>query len=682
TEIANLNPSSADSFVNRLISLAKDQTAIMNVPHDRQGVSLTQPRALLLHGQRGSGKTFFENYILSKYSNYFDEQRIIWIRINLVDSIGYDDKLISWINAQSSKIILRYYNRESGYFAKSDDLHIDVESYLREKVFPAKHRKERLELQRQLEAAKEHFFFGGRGERAEEKISEEVISSGLAHHVVSAARHAGFHFIVVLDGLDVLEITRAYRDRFDKLMTKSLELASTTERMGFALLLVTRTNTLRMILRHDYQDTYEQTEMEEVSIVAIPLTNIIESRLRNIEAEVREIASTGTVDWNDADIYGHLQAFERFLHENERIHGKVIDIKYIHLLEELQAENVRAKMQMVQYKYYDFLSKRRGATLRAPYHLVEALMKAGRRFPPIAYRYVSERGLLIRAIWNRQKFDSRFFPSLFRFPFVSGRFANRRHATQRLTGTLNSARLEYILLGIRILQLLRAMTKYYKDENRADAASSLTIGVDQLCELLNFAFDYDSDFVLRVLEEFSEYQLLEFQNPNLYLKSRRLEDNEIICLPKIDHMLNHFMYDIAYLNMAAMRIALPPLAFTSKSVGYFQAASYDEADDPLSTWVSAKITNVCGLVRLLDAVNREQERVYQMKMTEDPALPPETLKIFEIAEDNDMFSFIYFLRDEVIKQFYLTLSGVHPEATLRETLPRIRKYIQEWGARN
>jgi hypothetical protein len=681
SEIANLNPESAKAFIDRLIDIAERQTQIMKILHDRQGVALTQPRSILLHGQRGSGKTFFENFLLSRYSDYLDQRKVIWVRVNLVESIGYDDRLNAWINAQSAKIILRYFNDGSKYFSKPPQMHIDVDSYFREKVLPTKNKKERAEILRKLAAAKDHFFYSGHSETdlAEAKISEETIPNEVAQYVVAAARHQGFHFIVVLDGLDVLEITRAYRDRFDKLMSKSLELASTTERTGFALLLVTRTNTLRMILRHDYQDTYEQTEMEEITVQGMPLLKIIELRLRHLETEIIKMASGGVVDWKIDDIRQHLGEFKKFLHEKELIHGKRSEEEYLNLLEELQVENVRAKMQMLQYKYYDFLTKRHVASPRAPYQLVEALMKAGRRFPPIAYKYVLERGVLIRTIWNRQKFDTRFFPSVFRFPFVSGRFAPPQRGAHKLDGELKGANIEHVLMGIRILQFLRAMSKYYNDGQDSDR-NAVHISVEELCECLKFAFDYEPSFVLRMLEEFSEYQLLEFQNPNLYATSRRLEDNEMVCLPKLDHMLNHFIYDIAYLNMAGMRVALPTWAFTAKAEPYFQAASYDEATDPLPAWVSAKVTNVSGLVRLLDAVNRLQEQRFRKRLKDCQDTKQEFLEIFDIAEEDGMFSFMYFLRDEVIKQFYLALKGISMPGHLMEAVGNIRRYIADWGS--
>jgi hypothetical protein len=679
TEIANLNPASAQMFLDRLIEMAQRQTEIMRIQHDRQGITLTQPKALLLHGQRGCGKTFFENFLLSKYSNYLDSKKVIWVRLNLVDSIGYDDKLVSWISAQSAKIILRYYNRLSRYFAKPHGMSVDVDEYMREKIYPYKNKRTIREIERSLDRAKEQFFNAGHLESdlSEQAISEEIIPTSLAEYVVAAARHSGFHFIVVLDGLDVLEITRAYQERFDKLITKSLELASTVERNGFSLVLVTRTNTLRMILRHDYQDTYEQTEMEEVTVIGVPLLKIVDLRLKNIERETAEMVKVRAATWRTDDIHEHIQEFDSFLHEKEIIHGRESDEKYITVLEDLQGDNVRAKMQMLQYKYFDFLMKRRTTSQRAPYHLVEALMKAGRRFPPIAYRYVSEKGIVLRAIWHRQKFDSRFFPSLFRFPFISGRYT-RTDAHRTEGADLVEPQIDYVMVGVRILQMLRAMVIYYESHGQGSHELSY-IAVDELCDYLAFAFNYDRGLVLRVLEEFSEYQVLEFHNPNMYTTGRRLEDCEILCLPKLDHLLNHFLYDIAYLNMAAMRIPLPPSAFTAKGEPYLQAASYDEVDDPLPLWVSAKITNVCGLLRLLAIINDQQQLLFARKMAQLGESESDMLRIFSIAEEKvEMFSFIYFLRGEATKQMYLALNGIHQEAVLNETVRRVRRYMEQW----
>lgn len=667
--IANWNEKTSDQFVDALIKIAKKQTQIHSSMTDTGGKGLVSSRTVILHGNRGTGKTFYQNFLLSKYSDYLDQQKIIWVRVNLVNECGYEGRLVDWINAQAAKIILRYYDSESLYFRKSRNCSVNVQQYFSQEQ-RGRSKKEQDRGAGALRKAKLIFQRGGLVETGigDEEISDSNLPPEFSRLVVAAARRAGFHFIVILDGLDVLEITISYQDRFWKLLGEARILSNPNGKYAFALVIAMRTSTLMNIFRRTFQHTYEQTVGAEYVVYPVSLESILRARLKYLETEVAEIARVEGHDWELHNLTDHLSQFQNFLSEGEHLDDR--ETRFLETLQRVQGENARAKMQMIQYKYYEFIVKH--LEKRLPYQAVEAMMKAGRRFPPIAYKYTDRNGALLRSIWHTQKYDSRFFPSVFRFPFVSGRAARAR--PESLSGDLKGVDLSYVLLGIRILQVLGRWSEILASEvyRRRDA-----IFVGELCRIIELFFGYTRNSCLKMLEEFSEYQLVEFSNPNLLVPSMERDDNEVQCLPKMSHILNNFLFDLAYLNMASMRIPLPDKAFITKEVPFIQAASYEDASDELSRWVLVKITNSVSLVRLICEINRNQE-IRVKRALSGTELDPFWVSLIDSSEGVGPFCFVEKMKQRVLKQCEAALAGIHAPRAVEQISSSFERYASAW----
>jgi hypothetical protein len=681
----NRNFVATKQFVDTLIYIAEQQDKLLKAPFAKQDGVLMQQRALLLHAHRGAGKTFYENYILSRFSIYFDRHNTIWVRINLVEDIGYDNKLLHWINAQTAKIIMRYYDTKSMYFPKSRQRHVDVDKYISEHMHRGKNKSFKRRIKRQYLHACTIFRQGGHrnSEIREERISDDLIPPEIAVQVVAAARAAGFKFIVVLDGLDILEITKTYRLRFNNLTQQCMELTKSTKRNGFALLVVTRTNTLRTVLRADYHTTFDQAEFEQYIIQAIPLPRIIQARLQYIVSEITAMHRANHVSWPVGDLESHIQEYNEFLHTVERIYGSATGEKFINVLEKIQGSNNRAKVQMLQYRYYDFFARRR--TVKGQYHayqLVESLMKAGRRFPPIPYRYSVSDGEHVRTTWHTQRYDSRFFPSIFRFPFNSLIKQVSKHKVI-FDGNLGKPRLENLLLGLRILQLVDAHHAYNRKRQRVVDGETISnkVTVGELTRVLRTYFGYEEGLTLRMVDEFVEYQIIEYHHPNIPVASNRQEDNEIVVLPKLGFLLDRFLYDLAYLNMAAIRIPLARSAFDvdDKSKPYFHAVSYEEPKDGLGLWVAAKLCNAVGLVRLLKWGDQRQEAEVRARIAENKNTDQEWCAILETAIERGLH---YFLRDtekNLLHETRLALTGIQLPLMTTFIHEYVSSYCSSWG---
>jgi len=683
----NRNFAATKHFVDILIEIADQQDKLLRAIFAKQEGVLAKQRALLLHAQRGAGKTFYENYILSRFSKYFDRHNTIWVRINLVDDIGYDNKLSNWINAQTAKIIMRYYDKKSAYFPKSRQRYVDVHKYISEHLSKAKTTRTkgaRRHLTRQYDHACTIFHQGGHRSShiRDEPISDALIPPEIAVLVVAAARAAGFKFIVVLDGLDILEITKSYRLRFHTLTQQCMEIAKSTSANGFALLLVTRTNTLRAILRAEYHATYDQAAFEHYVVEPVPLQRIIEGRLRYITFEIEEMRRAQAVTWQVGDLREHISEYNDFLQANETIYGSAAQEKFITVLEKIQGPNNRAKVQMLQYRYYDFFARKK--TVKAhyhSYHLVEALMKAGHRFPPVPYRYSISNGEQVRTTWHSQKYDSRFFPSIFRFPFNSIKQGSKHKV--EFEGILAKPRLENILLGLRIAQLVDAHEAYNRKKQRVVAGETISnkLTVGELARTLLKYFGYEEGLTFRMIDEFVEYQMIEYHHPNIAVASNRQEDNEIILLPKLGFLLNRFIHDLAYLNMAAMRVPLSRSAFQvdSNQKPYFHAVSFEEPKDGLGLWVAAKLCNAVGLVRLLKWIDQRQEDEVKVRIAESENSDREWCEILRTASARGLNFFIRDTENNLLRESHLALTGIHVPLMTTFIYEYVNSYCLSWS---
>ena len=92
----------------------------------------------LLHGPRGVGKTFYLNHIVSKYLDYLDRKKVLWVRINFLNYYGAaitSETLREWLFAQLTKIIFRYYDShlrfyKKGRFSSSIDCYKIIQDYI------------------------------------------------------------------------------------------------------------------------------------------------------------------------------------------------------------------------------------------------------------------------------------------------------------------------------------------------------------------------------------------------------------------------------------------------------------------------------------------------------------------------------------------------------------------------
>jgi len=652
--LINYSPDSIKGFVDDLVELAEEES-----------VSTYKPvaRVVRICGPRGCGKTFFENYVLTKYSREFDKRRLLWVRLNLADP--FDGSLLHWIFAQTTKILMRYYDNTSQFYAHNEPKNppIRVHERLRKFVEEQADPEQRDRLLDKINYMHSVFQLRSKhGGTRDIPIRADLVPEQLGFETFHMARDEGYSIVIVLDGLDRLEATLAAAERFKDLYLEAMQIAHRSDSLGALLVLVTRTDTVNMPV---LSPVFTRVADKRKGLCAITFDNIFEARLAFIRDRVPRIA--GRQGWRMDDWPRHLDQFSDFLKERD------IELRRSEALEAF-GQNRRAQMQVVQMTYLDYLAQER----ERPYLIVEALVKAGCFFPPRHYFYRTSENHLKhedRKEGRNTVFDNHLLPPIFTYPYVD------------YTPAVESGlipRDDYMLLGLRLLQLIHAHETRLL--SRTTPTERLTLKV--LVGLCSQLFDYPRELVLAMLQEYQQYEFvhlgsMDFPTPTV------ADALAVYSTSKTDYMLRHFMFDIAYLNLSAMRLPLatrvvssdPPFirAATPDSHLLDRHMSGSKRRELLLEWIFIKIANTTALFRLLQSLNEQQETTLGSRLSDVEGDYKQTVK-GAMEGDNrvpGMFSFPDKMKRSIMQQSGLILKSID-ESGQRRVAKMLRTYWDGW----
>lgn len=611
--IVNFSEKSGINFVAELINYSDLQRSLTRdslIDGTDQMHSAKANIFFLLHGKRGCGKTFYQNYLLSKFSDQLDKEKIIWVRLNLVEDFGDNSDLRHWIYAQLTKIIMRYYDPESPSFVSKPEpisafriLEKFVNNNVSEPLLRSKYFDSLLQMKQ--------VFYREKDVKRDEPISPELVPKNLGRELYQEALSLKYGFIIVFDGLDRLEVTPHHTDKFNKIMEQVFKIALETSASGWILLAVMRTNTKAHIAKIGpriylplLQNSKEIRAVDVFKIVETRAT-FIKSRLEKILHHFKEDDDANKIDWAT-----HIDNFLDNLYEDPDIHN----------LLDMFPENRRAQMQIAQLKYFEYLQVGK----QRPYLLIESIVKAGRQYPPRHYDYIlTSQNHLERVL--RQTifiFDNHFMPSLFNFPYPEHIKDSRNQVLPCQNG---------MLVGLRILQLLYTHWKLKQTDKTVDE-----LYISDMIELCELLFNYPREIVINLIEEYHECEFLEIKADQNDQQPLTIDHFQLGLMPKSLTLLEHFLFDIAYLNLAAMRIPLSKDVLKGPQP-YFRVTSldplnrfnlYEFGKNMLVQWVSGKIINSIGVYWLFNFINTEQETRY---LKQHQLLEPSLKKIAKVA---------------------------------------------------
>jgi hypothetical protein len=635
----NSNPFFAKKFLDKLVSSSKKEWDIYKRTCDA-------PRDIfILSDDRGNGKTFFINHLFTKYNDYLDEKNVIWIRIDLPEEFGgVDPDLSHWLMSKAVFIVLRYYYPKEKRFK---DLFSALDAYISQ----IEHNEERLLYLENLRNIKEMWL----EKKMEEALKPDTVRAPLARYIIDYVINKGFSFIYVLDGFDKVDITPRYEKRFKNLYEKLLNLMDLQTRLGGCYLIVMRTETAESLMESNNQFSntkYKNFVHEHLRHVGI--SSIIQKRIEYLIQKLPSYADQK--GWLQMDWETHLRGFERYFSDVSETPEFEQSLK---LMEEIHGKNNRAKVQVLQLLYYDYLTKEKYSQ---QYKLIEFLCKAGFLFPPRMYRYEKlEHEMTVVA--HLRLFDNLFFPTIFHFPYPP----NYNWDKLPFSGS-------YLLANLRIIQITRACWERNKTQSKKERCFALS--ASKLFHLCNVLFGYDSKIISKLLEEFTEYNVIRLIG-NALITPNRFENYLIEFLPKLNAMYNSnrtgISHDIAYLNMCAMRTLVNKEILNKEISGgtipFFKAISFDGSN--ITDWTRAKILNVVSLYRLIKKANDLERRDVEKKKK----------SLYKTEEDilsfDPLFNYPNELKNSILKQIGNVIRDM-PEERKKSISSALNVYRDSW----
>lgn len=596
----------------------------------------------LLIGERGIGKTFFLNYMISQFSSELHQKRIILVRLDLTKDTDEDLTIDDWLHWKICKILFTYY--DAGSFNR-DATH-DVE----DPKFAHFIEKESLNLLFNLDSRADILFEIARGydtelTRVEFSMAFREVASKLRSvvdtkpskiqynwffpmiwdYVVSINRCS---FIVIFDGLDQLGLTDHDRDRYELLVEAVNSYLGSEKSLYTASLVTMRPKSwVDRIGDDNFRNNFKHV------VVAAPENKAILAKKKDYYTESAFFAHrhevVGTLGEHfSPSIDGFTRAFVEFVTMSltksvspsmPEVSGSQRSVDVGHgILTQIFGENKRKTFQALSdlaeffaavlsddfemmlsdtVNVSDFFENYKPGSgisvdLKSPYSdimrynylVIEALMLESPRenFRQEKYGYlISEDGQISSAAKSDQSINH-YLHNIFHFVCNPTR-EERNH----------------VLLGIRILQI-----------------ASLNSSVDRsyLINCLSKLFEYDPKIVEQKFLEMRDDGLLEHKldSPHVFVESYSITFAG-------RYILERLMHSIEYICMCVQTVPLP---FDLVSSGYFPVRPHSSAEFVVYNKVAASL----NFLRYLRQVELEEERIYKENRNGDldvKALIPE-----------------------------------------------------------
>jgi len=580
----------------------------------------------LLIGERGIGKTFYLNYLISQFSSELHQKRIILVRLDLTKDTDEDLSIDDWLHWKICKILFTYY--DAGSFDR--DAMNDVD----DPKFAHFVEKERLELLFNLDSRADILFEIARGydtelTRVEFSKAFREVASKLRSVVDTKPRqipHNWFFpmiwdyivsmnecsFIVIFDGLDQLGLTDHDRDRYEALVDAVNSYLGSEKSLYTASLVTMRPKSwVDRIGDDNFRHNFQHV------VVAAPENKAILAKKKDYYTEPaffdhrHEVVGTLGEHYSPS-IDRFTRAFVEFVTMSltksvspsmPEVSGASRSIDVGHgILTQIFGENKRKTFQALAdlaeffaailsddfermlsdtVNVSDFFENYQPGSginvdLRGPYSdimrynylVIEALMLESPRenFRQEKYGYlISEDGQISSAAKSDQSINH-YLHNIFHF--VCNPTKKERN---------------HVFLGVRILQV---------------ALLNSSVDRSDLIEFLSDMFEYDPKIVEQKFLEMRDDGLLEHKldSPHVFVDSYSITFAG-------RYILERLMHSIEYVCMGVQTVPLP---YDLVSSGYFSVRPHSSAEFVVYNKVAATL----NFVRYLRQVELEEERIY------------------------------------------------------------------------
>lgn len=649
----NGSPEEIRDFVETI----KKRADALGMPSD--AAVPVQKRIDLVIGDRGIGKTFFENYVLSKFSDEFDDRRIVWVRVNLAapwttEKINID----YWVKSQIAKVLCRYYDPDSKRFdtrKHTKKLEIGFYNLLNDRI-RARPRYDIVKLTADTRAMLTRFYF--ENPDAEMDICPGMVDEFIADCIYQEARNRQLRFIVVFDGLDLLGYTDVYHQKYKIILNALADYFNNV---------VSHAKYHLLFIRPESEPDVNEQILLPLSIDAFGeggagrnfgLRPIDVRAMYRARVVALSLASNADAFGVDITSLGH---FDDFMKNREAVAPGPDNSSYIERLQTVMGGNARSSVQLIQNAFLEFATHgpRRTLDLQHAYAFTEDLMRAGMAYPPAGYSYMrrqQEGHVRLKRTIVPRLYETNFLTNIFRWPFASNDVASA--AFEPNCGTV-------LLSGLRLLQTIEVL-----GHTKPGGAATGRCTKHWIGEVLWRCFGYTQEATEMLIEEFIEEELLSpgAQDGNV----TTLPENRTLALsPKGLAILNRFCFDTAYLNLAAYNVPLPVSLMTStRSPAVLSWAR----PSPLENWIVSKIQNCISMVSLIGHLNKVQSENLESRL---PELKKEVPFVYDFivsagaevtGRHGGMFLFVTRLKKETTDVCATILGSIRPHREIYDAV--------------
>lgn len=582
-DILNHSPAVLDQFVGDWIENAKELGKATIKGMTSPGID----RFNFVLGDRGVGKTFLQNFIISEYAERFDKEKVIWLRLNLVNEFGsYKDDLNDRMAAQCFKIIARYYDSRSQYLTQGEvqaftdisgfwkrrgeydfDVKLILSQYIEEIAINEQDKR------RMYDELKETLILL-QDKQNDNDISPDNLRSDFAKKIYGEAVRRGFTFLLVLDGIDLLQLSRTAKDDYqDRLNSIVNFLGAETIRPLYTLIFA----------REESKADFERLSIEHAKSYQAPVGADLLVEACNVELMINrkiQYVSKHMPDISTDDIDNFLVCVNK---EGEgEGEGSLVGQIATTVGSNLRSASITLSMAALEYS----------SEHETTYHFTESAMLSGGTYPPQPYTYKFEEYELSRLrVATYAVLEVVYLPSIIGFPYAEGRTVSDNYG---------DVGFEKYLWGIRVIQLVKIFCEIH-------ARTKSKPNVAKLCELMSCFYGYPEKETKFIVEEFVEMGLLEANSTVSIISNAKenIANNCVSISPKGSHIYGKCIFDPTYLALSAMTMPVPNELISGESREKMLLRRSPVVVGS-KEWVKAKVINSIVVYKLLVGLNEKQ----------------------------------------------------------------------------
>jgi Cdc6-like AAA superfamily ATPase len=584
----NYNEESCLRFVHDVI----DRTdRLYHATDDDSTLSLQAAQKYeIVEGKKGVGKTHFQNYILSKYSELFDNNSIVWVRINMVRKFGKNNEIdiYQWAKFQICKVILRYYDSSSECFLEkksNKEMIYEWKPHLLE--FVKSSYRESMELW--AKAHQEALLMISRLQKKEldSDISPDWMPSYLVDEVFNHARSKlGMKFVLVIDGLDLLAGTQAMRSKFQLTHDALVRflLSDAPARVYSIVFMRPRTyDTMKEIVQGIQSNNTNHSTPIFRQVCSCDIERMFFKRIEYL------ISKDSVLRPSTSNVAHFVEFITK--EPSDVISESGTSYTWLELIKFLAKDNARVATQILSSLPNAFSDGSQIPSNRtdSKYRFIEACMIGRGALPAKSYSYHQiKSGRLIReAMHSGQIYDTMFLPSVFDFPYPNNKTSNE---------VFKKVPFGNYILGLRILQILLLLER--SEVRKAN--------VRALKNVMHHIFGFDLKILKMVFEEFAESEIVDTIKDTKIMAAGDIDNYSVKLSNKGRRIVNSFIDDVSYMALCLFTAPLPDRLIDARNPNVSGFRLISPRLNSLPEWIEAKVVNAFSMMKLLSYANTDQ----------------------------------------------------------------------------